>query len=74
MVELSCGAALSVAYHSDRLLQPLLKGLDNPDKPKNIVIVVCGGSKVDQAMLDDYERSFGDMKGQGEAMVDGFRV
>lgn len=75
MVELSCGAALSVAYHSDRVLKPLLKGLDGPDdKPKNIVIVVCGGSKVDQDMLDDYEKTFGDMKGRGEVMVDGISV
>lgn len=74
MVELSCGAALSIAYHSDRLLQPLLKSIDGSQGPKNIVIVVCGGSKVDQDMLDAYERSYGNMRGKGEAQVDGVDV
>ncbi|KAK9897754.1 tryptophan synthase beta subunit-like PLP-dependent enzyme [Cystobasidium minutum MCA 4210] len=71
MVELSCGAALSVAYHSERILTPLLKDLGDESSPKNIVIVVCGGSKVDQDMLDDYERTFSDMEGKGEARVNG---
>lgn len=71
MVELSCGAALSLAYHSDRLLPAVLATFQEPKKRKTIVIVVCGGSKVDQNMLDGYEREYGDMQGKGEASVDG---
>ena len=77
MVELSCGAALALVYHSERLLPALLAG--RPAEPgkkekKNIVVVVCGGSKVDNEMLDGYERDFGDMMGRGEAAVNGKSV
>lgn len=73
IVELSCGAALAPVYHSKRLLPVLLEGKSAGGK-KNIVIVVCGGSKVDNDMLDQYERDFGDMSGRGKAAVNGREV
>lgn len=73
MVELSCGAALAPVYHSQRLLPALLEGrqVGGVREKKNIVIVVCGGSKVDNDMLDGYQRDFGEMKGSGKAAVNG---
>lgn len=73
LVELSCGAALAPIYQSDRVLPKLIERGDNQKRanPLNIVVVVCGGSKVDSQMLAGYERDFGDMSGRGEIKVDG---
>jgi L-serine/L-threonine ammonia-lyase len=42
LVEPACGASLSPVYAKDPILEPY----------KNIVVIVCGGSKVDLAALD----------------------
>lgn len=76
IVELSCGAALAPVYHSDRILPALLADVEaasNREK-KNIVIVVCGGSKISNDQLDGYERDFGDMHKRGEVTVNGVAV
>lgn len=68
MVELSCGAALAPAYYPERFLGPL------PDSPPlNIVLVACGGSKIDQEMLAGYERDFGSTY-EGKARLDGNEI
>ncbi|KAL7005476.1 catabolic L-serine/threonine dehydratase [Cystobasidiomycetes sp. EMM_F5] len=73
MVELSCGAALAPVYHHERLLQPALTKLpdERKDRKLNIVVIVCGGSKVDTEMLEQYKAEFADMKGTGEARLNG---
>ena len=44
LVEPACGASLSVVYDND----PVLAGYNN------IVIIVCGGSKVDLGLIDEW--------------------
>jgi L-serine/L-threonine ammonia-lyase len=71
MVEIACGAALAPAYQPERLLNKLLETLPQPEGRKNIVLIACGGSKIDQAMLEKYERSYGLQEGEGKIEVDG---
>lgn len=71
MVEMACGAALAVCYQP-RILDELLKGVGKEGERKSIVIVVCGGSKIDEELLRDYEREYGSATEEGfRAMVDG---
>lgn len=61
IVELSCGAGVAIAYSWDRVGSALLSGLQGGDgEKKNIVIVVCGGSK---DRLDDLREVCGETGG-----------
>lgn len=71
MVEMACGAALSPIYLPKRILDTVLQGTVTGEgregEKLNIVVVVCGGSKVDREMLGMYEREY-------EAADEGWRV
>lgn len=71
MVEIACGAALAPAYQPERLLSKLVGSLPRPEGRKNIVLIACGGSKIDQAMLEKYEKSYGLQEGAGRIEIDG---
>jgi L-serine/L-threonine ammonia-lyase len=71
MVEMACGAALGPLYQP-RIMEELLKGVGKEGERKSIVIVVCGGSKIDEELLRVYEREYGLAREEGfRAMVDG---
>ncbi|EPQ28773.1 uncharacterized protein PFL1_03576 [Pseudozyma flocculosa PF-1] len=85
LVELSCGAALAPVYFPQRILSTALAYGEQdevvvrgapPPRParKNVVVVVCGGSKIDAEMVKRYEEQTGDMDGRGRADVDGVPV
>ena len=71
MVEIACGAALVPAYQPERLLSKLIETLPQPSGRKNVVLIACGGSKIDQATLEQYEREYGLQEGQGRIEIDG---
>ncbi|PHH88756.1 hypothetical protein CDD83_7088 [Cordyceps sp. RAO-2017] len=59
LVEVSCGAALAAVYRGD-LRRCLGRGLGDAEwARKNVVVVVCGGSGVTLALLDQYRREYG---------------
>lgn len=69
IVEMACGAALAPVYQP-RILEQLVQGLGQGRK--TIVIVVCGGSKVDAGTLANYEQDYGAADGENvRAMIDG---
>lgn len=71
MVEMACGAAL-VSCYQPRILDELVRGSGQKGERKSIVIVVCGGSKIDEETLGVYEREYGVARDEGlRAMVDG---
>ncbi|ROW06139.1 hypothetical protein VMCG_04609 [Cytospora schulzeri] len=58
LVESSCGATIATAYNGD-LRGYLGKGLtDGEWAEQNIVLVVCGGSNINLAMLEKYRKEF----------------
>ncbi|KAN0063100.1 catabolic L-serine/threonine dehydratase [Thecaphora frezii] len=71
LVELSCGAALAPVFFPERILN---KALGQEAKEKNVVVVVCGGSKVDEEMVREYERRTSEREKRGRADVDGVEV
>jgi len=54
LVEPACGASVALAY--DGRLRKYLKGFSEETK---VVIVVCGGSRIDLKMMENYKRQFG---------------
>ncbi|RDA86602.1 hypothetical protein CP532_5994 [Ophiocordyceps camponoti-leonardi (nom. inval.)] len=61
LVEVSCGAALATVYRGD-LRRCLGRGLSDEEWAcKNVVLIVCGGSGVTLAILDQYRREYGHM-------------
>jgi L-serine/L-threonine ammonia-lyase len=72
MVEMACGAALAPVYQP-RILEELVRGMEGKEgERKTVVIVVCGGSKVDAETLQTYERDYGTADGVDvKAMIDG---
>lgn len=54
LVEPACGAAVALAY--DGRLKKYLKGFSEKSK---VVLVVCGGSRIDLSMMDAYKQRFG---------------
>ncbi|EST07655.1 Tryptophan synthase beta subunit-like PLP-dependent enzymes superfamily [Kalmanozyma brasiliensis GHG001] len=71
MVELSCASALTTVYHP-WVLERVLDGLEGEKGRKlNVVIEVCGGSKVNQAMLKEYKEKNGKMEGRDRIRVNG---
>lgn len=54
LVEPACGASVALAY--DGRLKRYLKGFSSESK---VVIVVCGGSRIDLRMMDAYKKQFG---------------
>ena len=47
LVEPACGASLSVVYDNDAVLE----------KYRNIVVIVCGGSKVDLDQIAEWKKA-----------------
>ena len=54
LVEPACGASVALAY--DGRLRQHLKGFS---KDSVVVLVVCGGSRIDLEMMDMYKVKFG---------------
>lgn len=54
LVEPACGASVALVY--DGRLQKYLKGFSPESK---VVIIVCGGSRIDLQMMERYRRQFG---------------
>ncbi|KAK5089240.1 catabolic L-serine/threonine dehydratase [Exophiala xenobiotica] len=54
LVEPACGASVALAY--DGRLRRYLKGFSEESK---VVIVLCGGSRIDLKMMENYKRQFG---------------
>lgn len=81
-VEMACGAALSPIYLNQRILDRTLAigtaskgaGTSPIHEKQTIVVVVCGGSKVDGAMLERYEREYGEADADWRVMIDGHDV
>jgi len=48
LVEPACGAALAVVYEKRKVLQPF----------KNVVVILCGGSGVNLALLEKWKKEF----------------
>ena len=74
LFELACGAALSPAYQSERLLTKLIESLPRPEEKKNIILIACGGSKINPQMIQQYETDYGLQDGVGRMEVDGVEV
>ena len=55
MVEPACGAAVAVAYNGERLH----KLLNNLSSESRVVLIVCGGSDVSFAQIEEWKRDFG---------------
>lgn len=65
IVELACSASLAPVYFAETLLPTLLKdaqksGESESSEKKNIVIIVCGGSKVSAADLERWRKELPD--------------
>ncbi|KAJ9098117.1 hypothetical protein QFC21_004446 [Naganishia friedmannii] len=76
MVEMACGAALVPVYQTrilDRLLDISAEdGSGTGPVKKTIAIVVCGGSKIDEETLRQYESEYGTADdGSSRVMIDG---
>ncbi|KAJ9478245.1 ATP-dependent DNA helicase SRS2 [Pseudozyma hubeiensis] len=77
MVELSCASALTPVFHpwilkrvidgSDRLRRKV----EEEGKKLNVVVEVCGGSKVNEALLREYELEAGLMERGDRVRVNG---
>ncbi|KAJ9118886.1 hypothetical protein QFC24_006085 [Naganishia onofrii] len=78
-VEMACGAALSPIYLNKRILNRVLATQTLSNEPatciaperQTIVVVVCGGSKVDGDMLRRYESEYGEADADWRVMIDG---
>lgn len=67
LIELSCGAAFAPAY-TPQILEYLTRTKDLP-KRMNVVIVVCGGTRVSEDDIRGFKEDFG--KGYGKIIADG---
>ncbi len=54
MVELACGAAIAPAYKPSVFNR--LVPRSTPDKPVNVVLIVCGGFKISLDDVQEYRR------------------
>lgn len=75
LIEIACGASLVPIYEPallEKLLENRFTSKQSP-KAKNVVVVVCGGSKVDLEMLEGYRERWGEEL-RGRATVDGVEV
>lgn len=75
-VELSCASALAPVYHPwilDRLIEASgrLKQKVEQGTKLNVLVEVCGGSKVNDVLLDEYERQAGLMEHGDTVRVNG---
>ncbi|GAC96276.1 potential DNA repair helicase [Pseudozyma hubeiensis SY62] len=77
MVELSCASALTPVFHP-WILKRVIEGSDRlrrkveeEGKMLNVVVEVCGGSKVNEALLTEYEREAGSMERGDRVRVNG---
>lgn len=79
MVELSCASALTLFYHPwilERLIEASeeLRNKVKDGKRLNIVVEVCGGSKVNSKLLEEYKRSAGKMERGDRIRVNGVDI
>ncbi|SAM80658.1 related to CHA1-L-serine/L-threonine deaminase [Ustilago bromivora] len=77
MVELSCASALTPVFHPWILKQLVerSKGLKGKKERKlNIVVEVCGGSKVNKGLLEGYKRDAGKMEKGDRIRVNGVDI
>ncbi|KAJ1029632.1 hypothetical protein NDA13_002876 [Ustilago tritici] len=77
MVELSCASALTPVIHLWILKQLVerSKGLKGKKERKsNIVVEVCGGSKVNKGLLEGYKRDAGKMEKGDRIRVNGVDI
>ncbi|KPI45890.1 L-serine dehydratase [Cyphellophora attinorum] len=56
LVEPACGVSVALAYEPDRLRELVGGDLNRESK---VVIVVCGGSRIDLDTLEEYRRKYG---------------
>lgn len=68
LVELSCGAAIAVACQP-AVLEHIVQTKELPEK-SNIVIIVCGGSRVSLSDVNGFKAEYGET-GHGVIIVDG---
>ena len=70
LIELSCGAAMVPAYQPAVLdgVQRKLK----TTKPLHVVLVACGGSRVNEQTIEQYKTKYGD--GYGDIYADGEKI
>jgi L-serine/L-threonine ammonia-lyase len=66
-IELSTGAAVVPVYHP-QVLEHMIKEKGLPEK-LNVIVVVCGGSRVDEKDIEVFREKYG--KGYGQVVVDG---
>ena len=66
LIELSCGAALAPAYQSS-ILDDIAKRIGR--ERLSVVLVVCGGSRIDRETVDSFREEYG--LGYGRIVVNG---
>lgn len=55
LVELACSCVLAPIYHSKRILNKLLSRQNTEsDEPIVMVVIVCGGNKINTEMIEQY--------------------
>jgi hypothetical protein len=67
-IELSCGVAMALGYQP-AILREIVKAKKLGDEKLNVVVVVCGGSRISKEELEAFERAYGE--GYGKITVDG---
>jgi L-serine/L-threonine ammonia-lyase len=67
-IELSCGVAMALGYQP-AILREIVKAKKLRDERLNVVVVVCGGSRISKEELEAFERAYGE--GYGKITVDG---
>lgn len=70
LIELSCGAAVAVAYEP-AILRRIAEAKGLPGR-MNVVIILCGGSRVGLRDIEEYRDTYGN--GYGDILVDGEKV
>jgi L-serine/L-threonine ammonia-lyase len=68
LIELSTGAAMVPVYYP-RILATVVEKEKPVDDRLNVVVVVCGGDRIDQEGMEGFKRSYG--LGYGKIIVDG---
>ena len=69
-IELSCGAAMVPAYQP-AILDAVSRKIDS-NRPLHVVLVACGGSRVNDELVNEFRTKYGD--GFGDIFVDGEKV
>ena len=70
LIEISCGASMAVAQYPE-ILDHIATKKNLPSK-LNVVVIVCGGSRVNLKMVEEFKESYG--KGYGKVIIDGEEI